>query len=293
MANDGQQARATLGGHPEAGRGRCRRFARRVLFWLKKFVSFWLMPLSFCVAAAAIGILLTRSKNPARARFGRVLALGAVAALVLFSNNLVSRWLMRPLETRHPAIPELVAGEPVPARLAACRYVVVLGGGNGFSPGVAATNLLSTSALSRVVEAVRLLRVLPEAKLVVSGPGDGIRPTHATVLARAAMALGIEADRVVYIDRARDTEDESRAVRAIVGDRPVALVTSAWHMPRSVALFRSAGMDPVPCPADFTSHVDDPLHWDDFLWDVDALRRSTLAVRERIGYLWIWLRGKA
>jgi len=263
---------------------------RSVLFWLKKFVSFWLMPLPLCATAIVVGVLLLRSSR--RARLGRALIGAAVALLVILSNSFVSKWLMRPLEARHPAIPELRAGEPLPPGLAACRFVVVLGGGNGFSTGLPGNNLLSPSSLSRLVEGVRLARALPEARLIVSGPGEGGRPTHARVQARAAEALGLAPERLLLIEDARDTEDESRAVIRLAGGAPIALVTSAWHMPRAVALFRSAGVTALPCPADFRAHTDDPLRFEDFLWDAESLSRSTFAVRERIGYLWIWLRGK-
>ncbi len=261
-----------------------------MLFWVKKFISFWMMPLPFCLTAMVVGLLLLRSAR--RARLGRALIVAAVALLMLLSNSFVSKWLILPLQARYPAIPELGPGSPVPATLAACKFVIVLGSGHGFAPGVSANNLLSTSAISRLAEGVRILRALPEAKLIVSGPGDGVRPTHATVLARSAQALGIPADRILYIDQARDTEDEARAAQRLVGGAPVALVTSAWHMPRSMALFRQAGLNPVPCPADFRGHTDDAVYFDDFLWDAESLGRSTMAVRERIGYLWIWLRGK-
>jgi uncharacterized SAM-binding protein YcdF (DUF218 family) len=259
-------------------------------FWLKKFVSFWLMPLPFCLTLLVIGLLvlwLTR-----RAKLGRGLVIGGTALLLAFSNKFLSVQLVRPIEARYPAIPELVAGAPLPAELAACRYVVVLGGGNGNTPGLSASNLLSTSALPRIVEAVRLLRVLPDAKLIVSGPGDARHDTHAVVLAKAAAALGIDRSRTIYIDQARDTEDEANAVKRLVGDAPVALVTSAWHMPRSMALFRHAGLSPLPCPTNYSAHTHDRIEWQDFLWDIGSLERSTWAVRERLGYLWIWLRGR-
>lgn len=267
------------------------RFLRRMLFLLKKFVSFWLMPLSFCVTAMVVGLLLMWAAK--RAKLGRAVLVGALALLMLLSNRFVSRVLVRPLEARYAPIPELRAGAPVPEKLAGCRYVVVLGGGHGREPDAAATNLLAAGSLARIVEGVRVLRVLPEAKLVVSGPGDGSgAPTHAEVLARAAESLGISRERITKIEQARDTEEEARATREIVGSARIALVTSAWHLPRAMALCRSVGLDPVACPTDFTTHLDDGLTLNDFLWDVESLGRSTLGFRERIGYLWIWLRGK-
>jgi uncharacterized SAM-binding protein YcdF (DUF218 family) len=63
-------------------------------------------------------------------------------------------------------------------------------------------------------------------------------------------------------------------------------------MPRAAGLFRHAGITVVPCPADFVGRPESQFHWMDLTWDADSLGRSTMAVRENIGYLWVWLRGK-
>lgn len=262
-----------------------------MLFWLKKTLSFWLMPLPLGLALLTIGLLLMRWTQ--RRRLGRTLVIAAVTLLLLASNRFLAYSLVRPLETQFPAMPEF-AGAP-PPNLAACGFVVVLGGGNHRTPGLAASNLLSTPALSRLVEGVRILRILPGAKLIVTGPGAPSapqEPTHAKMLGRAAVGLGVAPDRILFIDAARDTEDESRAVKQLVQDTPVALVTSAWHMQRTVALFRSARVKTVPCPADFTTKDNPDWKLEDFLWDTCAHHGSSLGLREHLGYLWIWLRGK-
>ena len=261
------------------------------MFWLKKFVSFWLMPLPLCLALLVSGLLLGRSTR--RSGIGRRLMAKAAALLLLFSNKAVSTRLLRPLEDRYPAVPEIVPGAPAPAAIAGCRFVVVLGGGHTDMPGIPATGQLSSSALGRIVEAARLLRVLPAARLVVSGPGEPGRPSHAAVLARAAASLGIDPARIILVDTALDTEDESLAVARLAGRARVALVTSAWHMPRAAALFRSAGVDFTPCPADFVAREDPRFRWGSLSWDSESLERSTLAVHEWIGLLWLRLRGVA
>lgn len=267
-------------------------FAPTMLFWLKKFVSFWLMPLPFCITAMLVGLVLLRWTGWRRT--GRTLLVGGLALLILASNHFVSRGLIRPLETQYPSMPPFVVGQPLPPALANCKYVMVLGAGGGFSPNVPATSLISSAALGRIVEASRIIHALPEAKLVVSGPKivDGA-PTHATMLAQAGITLGVARERILYIENALDTEDEVKALRKIAGDAPVAVVTSAWHMPRSMALFRSFGIHAVACPTDFRTHALDGFYFGDLLWDVENISRTTLAVRERIGYLWITLRGRA
>jgi uncharacterized SAM-binding protein YcdF (DUF218 family) len=189
-------------------------------------------------------------------------------------------------------VAEFIPGQPPPDSVARVRFIAVLGGGNGHSPGVAATNLLSSSAISRLVEAVRIARAVPEARLVMTGGGPSGKPTHASVLARAAVQLGIDPARIIEAPDARDTEDEANRITRIAAGTPVAVVTSAWHQPRAMALFRGAGADALACPSDYRAHHDDPVSFDDFLFDAESLARSSFALRERIGLLWITLRGK-
>jgi uncharacterized SAM-binding protein YcdF (DUF218 family) len=139
---------------------------------------------------------------------------------------------------------------------------------------------------------MRLLRVLPEAKMIATGGGrDGEEP-HAHVLGRAARAFGLAPEHILYLTEVRDTEDESRAVKALVGDAPVALVTSASHMPRAFALFRGAGVNTLACPADYGTHEDPGFRIDDYFWEVGAIGGTTRGLQERLGRLWVWLRGK-
>ena len=261
-----------------------------VLFTLKKFISFWLMPVPLCLTLIVAGLIMLLATKRTRLARGLLIAGGLLFAL--FANKLVSVALVRPIEATFPPIPELTAGTPIPASLQRCRYVVVLGSGHSNSPGFSANNQLASAALARIVEGVRLIRVLPDAKLILSGGGEPGYPTHAEVLGRVAQELGFPADRMLRIETVRDTEDEAQAVRRLVGEAPVALVTTAWHLPRAAGLFRRAGVDTLPCPTNYTARPSAKFQWSEFDWDVESLERSTAAVRERIGYVWVWLRGK-
>jgi uncharacterized SAM-binding protein YcdF (DUF218 family) len=100
-------------------------------------------------------------------------------------------------------------------------------------------------------------------------------------------------DRIIEISTARDTEDEAAAIRAIAGQSPVALVTSAWHLPRAMALCRRQGVDALACPSDYTARVIKVKLKDFINWNVGGLERSTKAFYEWIGLSWARLRGKA
>lgn len=260
-----------------------------LLFWLKKTVSFWLMPLPFCIALLTAGWWLARF--PRRVKLARTFGGLGLAFLLLFGNRTVSTWLVRPVEFYYPAIPEFEVSTPPPA-LAACRYVVVLGSGHSDTPGWSANNQLCAAAVARIMEALRLLRGVPNAKLVVSGPGYRAHPTHAAVLAKVATTFGVDAARIVQIDQGYDTEDEAALIHAAVGNAPVAIVTSAAHMRRAAALCRKNGLTVLPCPTDYTLHPNPEWRGLELGWDLESLGRSTWAVRETIGYAWVWLRGK-
>ncbi len=260
------------------------------MFWLKKFFSPFLFPLQLVLLGGALGLVLVWSRRWQRT--GRVLLTLAVLTLLAASNKWVSGRLVAPLESRYPTMGELAPGEALPPALAACRYVVVLGGGHEDSEVRPALSRLSPAARARLGEGMRLLRLLPAAKLVVSGPADNGGPTHAQVLADAAASLGVARTRILMIDDARDTEGEAVRLRELFGPAPLALVTSAWHMPRAMALCTAQGLRPLPCPTDYLYAPASRWRLSDFTWDVPSLERSTAAVHERLGWWWSRLRGR-
>jgi len=248
------------------------------------------MPVPLCLVLLVVGWYLTRGGRAGR--LGRGLITLGIAFLLLFSNKWVSNALVSPLESTFAPVSEFAAPPTLPPQLAACRYVVVLGSGHTDIPELSPNNRLSYSGLERIIEGVRILRALPSATLIVSGPAEDTGISHAAILAATAVSLGVSPDRIRRIESGRDTEEESLAVAKLVGAGPVALVTSAAHLPRATALFRHAGIQYYPCPTDYTSRVDPEFHFSDLLWDSESLDRSTWAVRERLGYLWLRLRHK-
>jgi len=263
------------------------------MFWLKKFLTPFILPLPFALVCGCAGIVLSTSRRWRRT--GWFLLTFSVTVLLITSNKWVSGRLIAPLESRYPAVGEYQPGQPLPADLAACRYIVVLGSGHDDTAERPALTKLCSSGRARLIEAVRLLRLLPSARLVVSGPADtdhGGMP-HAQVLADAAVSLGVERDRIQMIEDGHDTEEETARVRLLLGDARFALVTSAWHLPRAMALCNAQGLHALPCPTDYLYCT--PLRWlrSDFTWDLESLVRSTAAVHEHVGLWWAQLRGKA
>jgi uncharacterized SAM-binding protein YcdF (DUF218 family) len=258
---------------------------------LKKIVSALFMPLTLGLAALAAGLILlwfTRRQRAARL----VLTIGS-AALGLFSCRPLSDLLMEPLENDfRPLLVDSAAADPRDAQARQARYIVVLGGGQSLDTRLPPNTELNEMTLARLIEALRLKRKLPQAKVILSGGFGRDGTTHADVLAGAAQALGFSPDDLVLEKRTFDTADEARLIAPIVGKDPFILVSSASHLPRAAALFRKQGATPLPSPTDFTV-IDEPgVPLDAVFPSGRGVNNLERAVHEYLGRLWSRLRGQ-
>jgi uncharacterized SAM-binding protein YcdF (DUF218 family) len=92
-----------------------------------------------------------------------------------------------------------------------------------------------------------------------------------------------------------DTIDEVRALRALVGEERFALVTSATHLPRAMAMFKKAGMNPLPAPTDYLA-ADQPVGMGHVLGLIPHAAAGLMierALHEYLGLFWAKLRGQA
>jgi uncharacterized SAM-binding protein YcdF (DUF218 family) len=256
------------------------------MFWFKKIVSQFLFPLPVSLFLALLGLgLLWFTK---RQRAGRILVTLGVALVLVLSYGAVSCRLLAPLETQYATYDLAYAAgdQPTP------QFVVVLGGGHNTDPRLPVTSQLSAATLTRLVEGIRLYRQYPESKLILSG-GTVFDPVpEAETMAHLAADLGVDRQDVILESDSRDTEDEVRLIHDLVGDAPFILVTSASHMPRSMALFEAAGMSPYAAPTEHQvkgSQGASPGQFFPSAWDFYKAER---AAYEYMGLAWAWLRGR-
>ena len=84
------------------------------------------------------------------------------------------------------------------------------------------------------------------------------------------------------------------------GIEEIVLVTSAFHMPRSVAIFERQGFTVIPAPSDFTATESDWAQWREGNWQVRLLSMlpqaghledTTKVMKEYIGIVIYRMRG--
>lgn len=90
----------------------------------------------------------------------------------------------------------------------------------------------------------------------------------------------------------RDTFDEIQMIKRLAGDDSVALVTSAWHMPRAMGIAQQTGLNAIAAPTDYLSPLEDTpaIYWLQF--GAEGLGQSSRACREALGLIWTKLRGQ-
>jgi uncharacterized SAM-binding protein YcdF (DUF218 family) len=232
-----------------------------------------LLPLPIALTfGMASALFLMRGRRRA-AFFTAIAAAGLVYAS---SISLVGDALLRPLEHAYTS--------PSPDQLRDdVSFVVVLGSGYQPRDGVPVTGALADDGLARIVEGVRILRLLPAARMILSGgAADGLAPSAAGY-ALLAEELGVDPTRLDILDKPLDTHQEAQAISALVGSRPFILVTSAYHMPRAMRLMALAGVHPLAAPTGQLSDMPALTGWRKFVPTSGGLRKTERAIHEYLG----------
>jgi uncharacterized SAM-binding protein YcdF (DUF218 family) len=209
---------------------------------------FWLLaqPVSLAFLFGLGGLVLI---GAGRRRPGLVLGATGLLVLGLASFTNIGAVLIAPLEGRfeRPAEP--------PERV---DTIILLGGATSAPVSTARQITEIGEAGDRLIETIRLAQLYPEARIVLTGGVAGLlsgTESEAVTMQRLLLAFGIAPERMVLESRARNTDENADYTRDLLGPAPgtVLLVTSAFHMPRSMGLFRKAGIMAIAWPTDYRS----------------------------------------
>ncbi|HEV2518249.1 MAG TPA: YdcF family protein [Devosia sp.] len=246
---------------------------------------FWLLvqPLSLVVLLLVAGLALSwlRRRWISRVLLGLALLLLFICCFTTFGYVLIT-----PLEQRfeRPAEPARIDG------------IVVLGGGlDGEVNSVRGGYELNRSG-DRFVEALRLALIHPNARIVIAGGPAALvqQEPEARAGERLFEAFGVAADRILLDDQSRNTEENAQFAKQLAGateGQTWLLVTSAFHMPRAVGLFRKADFPVVPWPADYLASGAEGVRIKPDQ-SPENMAVSSIALREWAGLLGYYLTGR-
>ena len=246
---------------------------------MKTFLSQIILPLPIFGGLFIVGYIFRKTKYKRTSRFILVLAF---LELIIVATPFVPTWMVKQLEKQNPVFN--VSNIKLTDRAV---HILVLGGGHSNDTRLPATGQLSTTALSRLTEGIRIYRQIPESILVTSG-GSGKEPIpQATVLARAAILLGVNPAQIQQQTLPQNTWEEAKEYKRINGDSTqLILVTSAIHMPRAMYLFKKAGLNPIAAPTNYyVKHTQRHNIWSKLL-STRNLEKTECAIHEYVGLFW-------
>lgn len=250
----------------------------------------FLTPVPLCLELLLIGLALLWFTR--RQKAGKILVSVGAGLLLFLSYSVFPNMALRSLEWKYPPVADAVAGPGGPPGAGVSSYIVVLGGGIRSDKALPVSSQIGSSTLYRVLEGVRLYRAKPGRKLILSGGRIFSRLSEAQVMGRAALLMGVNPHDIIEESTSRDTEDQARLLKPLLGEKRFFLVTSAFHMPRAMSLFRKQGLQPVAAPTD--QQVYQKTEWApmDFFPSSSALAKWELAGHEYLGLAWARLRGE-
>ena len=256
-----------------------------MFFVLSKTLGVMLLPTNFMIGIGFAGAMLQASRW---ARLGRRLMVGSALALAICGFSPLGNWLLYPLEQRFP---------PWDAARGAPDGIVVLGGAIDADLSASHGVPVFTRAVDRMIAAAALARRYPNARIVFSGGSANLLSNDAKEADYAVAVfegLGIAKERLTLERRSRNTQENAEFSKAMLapktGERWL-LVTSAFHMPRSVGLFRKAGFAVEPYPVDWRVGGREDL-FTSRVFGVEGLANVDTGVREWIGLAAYWISGK-
>jgi uncharacterized SAM-binding protein YcdF (DUF218 family) len=239
-------------------------------------LGFFAIPSNLVILTGIVGFLLLPTRF---ARAGRGLAFASLIILAILGLSPIGNALIIALEDRFP---------PWDATRGAPDGIIVLGGTiDAWGP-----------RNQRLLVVPELLRRYPNARVLFSGGSGALiddGDPEAKFAARLLDSFGIAPSRIILEDRSGNTLENAVFSKAIVEPKPGErwlLVTSAYHMPRAIGVFRKAGFPVEPYPVDWRTHrieAGPPL----FVTMRDGLWRTDTAVHEWVGLAVYWLTGRS
>lgn len=255
-------------------------------FIASKLIGALLRPDTWFIIALAIVVLTLVTQRQRLALWVSGLTLAALVTLAILP---LGNLLLQPIERSYPANPPLAQVEGI----------IVLGGGEDARASAYWGQMQFNEGGDRFAAGTALARWFPDSQLLFTGGSGALRDLAGAAVSEASIAerffldQGIDPDRLLLEDQSRNTAENASLSLALANPSAAetwVLVTSAFHLPRAMRIFETAGWSGlVAWPVDYrTSRFTDDIGWD----LTGNLQVLNAAIREQVGQLAYSLTGR-
>lgn len=226
---------------------------------LFKFFQEFLLPSVFVFVLFLAGLISLKIKKQ---KIGKFLIVIGILLYYFFSISPTADLILKPLEEKYQLAERLVDTDTI---------VLLLGN--------------QENSILRAGEVVRLyFQEKQRPKIIISG-ASALDPEEnpAKELKKYLSERGMLAEDIILEDKSRNTFESAKNIKEIIGSESFLLVTSAYHLPRSMEVFQKIGTNPIPAPTDFK--IDKEYNLFSFFPNSKNLEKSDLAFHEYFGIL--------
>jgi uncharacterized SAM-binding protein YcdF (DUF218 family) len=252
---------------------------------MRAFLSFIIMPLPVLYLLLIMAIIFFTIH---RRKTGRFFLVMSAIWLLIISTPLVPKALVRSLENKYPQF----TGDSIIKIHSSCD-IIILGGGHSDDKDLSPNNQLSTAALCRLVEGIRIHRMMRGSRLILSGYKGQSVLAQSLVLYKTALLLGVDSASMAMQELPSNTRMEAEEyIRNFGRGKPLIVVTSDIHMPRAMMLFQKTGLNPIAAPTNLilrNGSNNYPWQWIPSSGNIGMMEA---AIHEYAGMLWSWIGGK-
>lgn len=237
----------------------------------------WILPPAINLLLGLVGFILWRRWETT----GKMLVTLAFVSLWFLCTPIIAYQLVDYLQNQYPVLQP----DALPKHNTS-DVIVVLGGGERIEMEYDKKHTVSDVTLHRVRYGA-FLHNKTHMPIIVSGGNSESTHSEADLMSKV-----LQDDFNIQVklkeDKSYNTAEESRLIAPLLkqhGFNNVYLVTNAWHMPRSVYIFKKAGIHVIPAPMGYITHAHD-YSYKSFIPAVQALYISSIAIHELIGLVW-------
>lgn len=228
-------------------------------------------------------LLACAGSSGRRRSIGLFLSGLALAWFYVWSTGAFTRFVGAMLEAEFLVDGKIPSAKGFPV----CDVIADMGGGVGVSTNQSDYVYLNSSA-DRAYFSALLWRAGKAPVIVPSGKGlvDSDR--------MFLLDLGIPDSVIVVENKARNTEENALFVGQLMQERivgrkaSVLVVTSAWHMKRTMLMFEKYAreVEAIPAPCDFECLPASAFQWSELVPSAEVFGRNSVYFHEWLGILW-------
>jgi len=217
-----------------------------LFFWLSKLAWLFIAPDSVLIIIFVFGLIFMLK---GKLRLAKSIFILLFVIFITIGFFPVGEWVLYPLEKQYPHNPKL---ENIDG-------IIVLGGAEDAVRSDLWKQPVVGSAAERFFAAIYLAKQYPEARMIYTS-GSGSLVDQELKGADAARQLfvqqGLDVSKIIFERQSRNTWENAVLSKKLAkpeeGENWV-LITTAWHMPRSMGIFCKVGWQVTPYPVDFVS----------------------------------------